>query len=589
MPERPEYDETLNAWFESEGSKIVSEICVKDETKQLRRVALLKHLESIAASAFQQYMANISGMDDAKQQLVLRVVFQSNFTGIKDGSDLFWEVLRFKCLSQSVCRRLIARVLENCSRSGFTAFEKALIVHSSHISNSYDAYYLSWLKAVQDPIFAASIKDSDSAQTKQNREKVGEEIFLSPYTVVRACQSKEGYDFLVEPYATFFAKTLQPVLRSFQAAVNELSACEDENKDTNNAAMIAYLDQYRIALAETDLQMLEKQWTLCDRMWMNTKSTIQIVHDIEDGYSDPMRAKQGPDFSLRLLDDTYDSQNLTIQKIHALICKYYTSRKTKLSADGLTALGNTIAGIYYIPFKTGCSLVFSYSGQSIPNRLDVKTEKGVKIYFDAIETMARVEQVKEKVMIIYADARKSVIDKFKPDAVDQLVWHVAAHEVGHAIYGIRSIEKYIRKESIMMLEEPRAELTAMFTLRLLFQEKMLSYEELQKHVTHFCLDGVRYFMKFHTISLQPYIVFQIHAHNVYFREGFLSLDEDGKVVIDASKTLKVLDSFSSLFEEILDALDLGNEEGGQKLERILELMERPSDQTNKVIQNCLTN
>ena len=40
-----------------------------------------------------------------------------------------------------------------------------------------------------------------------------------------------------------------------------------------------------------------------------------------------------------------------------------------------------LRGIYFIPFKTGISLQFSFSGQSIPNREDVKQAKGVKIYF----------------------------------------------------------------------------------------------------------------------------------------------------------------------------------------------------------------
>jgi hypothetical protein len=73
--------------------------------------------------------------------------------------------------------------------------------------------------------------------------------------------------------------------------------------------------------------------------------------------------------------------------------------------------------------------VFSYSGQSIPNRLDVKKAKGVKIYFDAVETAARVEQVKLTVGKIFANAHEAVLDKFQPEAVEQLVWHVAAHEV----------------------------------------------------------------------------------------------------------------------------------------------------------------
>ena len=111
-------------------------------------------------------------------------------------------------------------------------------------------------------------------------------------------------------------------------------------------------------------------------------------------------------------------------------------------------------------------------------------------------------------------------------------------------------------------------------------------EELQKHLVHFCLDAVRYFAKFNTISLQPYIVFQIHAYNTYFKHGFLSF-ESGKLVLDVSKTLAVLDDFSNLFESILNALDLNNEDGGKKLESILLEMREPEVDTKKVVDLCL--
>lgn len=74
-------------------------------------------------------------------------------------------------------------------------------------------------------------------------------------------------------------------------------------------------------------------------------------------------------------------------------------------------------------------MVFSYSGQSIPNRLPVKKELGVKIYFDATETQARVEQVKLKVRELFTDDGSVVLERYEPDAVEQLTWHVAAHEV----------------------------------------------------------------------------------------------------------------------------------------------------------------
>merc|ERR1719235_2723312 len=140
--------------------------------------------------------------------------------------------------------------------------------------------------------------------------------------------------------------------------------------------------------------------------------------------------------------------------------EFYSARKTDLSRGGLTALANTMAGIYFIPFKTGISLQFSFSGQSIPNREDVKQEKGVKIYFDPVETAARVEINKALIRRCYHDAEQSVLEKFKPDAVEQLVWHVAAHEVGHAIYNLESVISCFSSPSYeTMLEEPRAELT----------------------------------------------------------------------------------------------------------------------------------
>lgn len=586
LPERPAADsDVTRAWFAGQKdtiSKFIDQVKAKAALQELKRVPLLKKLDEISGVAFQEFIDR-SSHDQQKKDLIKRVVFESNFSGIEDGSAMFFEALRHKCLRQSICRSLIETSLSQSDGGGFSPFEATLISQCARISEAYDSYYMSWLKAVQDPIFVTAIKDEHDA-SKRNREKLGD-AFLSPYTIIRARLAFGGFDFIVEPYSVFFENTLPPVLAAFDGAVAALKAVTSTD-ETHAEPMILYLQQYRSALAEDRVDKLEEAWSLCDRRWMDTKAGIQIVHDIEDGYSDPLRAKQGPDFSLRFLDETFDTQNSQIQDIHSLICKYYKSRKTSLSADGLTALSNTIAGIYYIPFKTGCSLVFSYSGQSIPNRLDVKKDKGVKIYFDAVETMARVEQVKSKVLDIFADARSSVIDKFQPDAVDQLVWHVAAHEVGHAIYGIRSISQFIQKETNMMLEEPRAELTAMFTLRLLHKEGVLSMSELQKHVVHFCLDGVRYFMKFNTISLQPYIVFQIHAYNTYFKENFLAFDSEGKILIDPTKVLNVLDSFSDLFEQILDALDLNNEEGGKTLENILEVMRQPSAETKTVIDLC---
>lgn len=583
----------LSAFNEEQDSK-------KDETPQ--RVALLKQLEALSGKAFRDHLT-ATLTDSATLEQAVRVVFDSNLSGVKEGSGQFFELIATKCKRMALCRSVVKLALQQGGGSGFDAFEQALIVGCADISQAFDLYYLHWIRSVQDPTLVEAL-DSKEASTLASRNAC--KHLLSPYTMIRvrrvlenegpatkkartdsgAKKKDEAFQFECESYAVFFKEVLGPVFVAFDETIKSLSKIKPDDP------MVSFLAQYRAALAETDLDSLEHAWNLVDRKWMDCQHDLQVVHDIEEGYSDPLRVKQGPDFSLRFLDTTYAAQNNTIKDIQSLICDYYRGRNTRLSADGLKALANTKAGIYYIPFKTGCSLVFSYSGQSIPNRLDVKKDKGVKIYFDAVETAARVELVKQKVAKIFADAETQVLDKYKPNAVEQLVWHVAAHEVGHAIYGTRNMES-LSAEVQTMLEEPRAELTAMFTLRRLYNEKVLSLTELSKHLVTFALDAVRYFEKFDSQPMQPYIIFQIHAYNTYHKHGFLRFaqqeanQEDSLLLeVDDTNTLKVLDDFSELFENFLGHLDEGGEKGKEGLESILENMRKPSDFVRKVVLLC---
>ena len=54
------------------------------------------------------------------------------------------------------------------------------------------------------------------------------------------------------------------------------------------------------------------------------------------------------------------------------------------------------------------------------------------------------------------------------------MWHVAAHEIGHAIYGLDAVKDVIKVSTKTLLEEPRAELTALHTMRLLLPAGLLT-------------------------------------------------------------------------------------------------------------------
>lgn len=551
-----------------------------EQKKQLKRVDLLKAIEASTAEIYEkEVLAKVT--PDEKRERLRAVVLESNLAGIEEFGDEWFDCIRAKMFRMQLCAEFTVRACEQAGdECGFDAYERALIVGAAKMLPSYNQYYFDYLASVQDPTVLDYLKTNPPDPNNA-------EVFSS-YTVVRLANM--GVEAI--PFAKHFAEPLAPVLACFDSWLSSCRAAESALADggasglstpgwgaSSRAAYTAFLQQYRDSLAlEADAAALESAWNTLDRRWMDCKMPIQIVHDIETGYGDPLRVKATPDMSLRFLDDTYASENAVIADIQRRLEQWYTERATPLARAGLQALSNTFAGIYYIPFKTGISLQFSFSGQAIPNRRDVAEDKGIKIYFDAIETAARVEINKKLVSRVYHDASgpAGVVTRYQPEAVEQLVWHVAAHEVGHAIYNLAGVAEVFSSPAYeSLLEEPRAELTAMFALRLLHDQGVLDRPKTDMALAHFALDALRYFDKYESEALRPYIIFQVYAYKVYHQHGYLTLHpESGQLVLDESKTLDVLDHFKGCFQRLLACMD---DKDGPGLEKILFSEMAPED------------
>jgi len=538
-----------------------------EENAGLQRVALLKAIEANSAK-FWESTQLATQADKVLQDQLRAVVLESNMAGIEEFGERWFQCVQAKMDRMTLCADWIVLALEQFDEtSGFEAFERALIAGAARMLPAYHQYYLHYLKAVQDEKVVAALKAFPPPPSRTD--------LYSHYTGIKLTDDGE---LVSAPIAVEYAAAIGPLLDQFSSWIQACIAAPSSGSWSSDAcaSYVAFLEQYRAALAEAgDAAALEAAWVELDNRWMDTKMPIQLVHDIETGYGDPLRVKATPDMSLRFLDEAYAKENAAIADIQHRLMKFYEGRDTKLARRGLKALSNTMAGIYFIPFKTGGSLQFSFSGQSIPNREQVKEEKGVKIFFDPVETAARVEINKKLIANVYHDAEASVISKFKPDAVEQLVWHVAAHEVGHAIYNLAGVaECFSEPANETMLEEPRAELTAMFTLKLLHEQGVLDRPKLDEALAHFVLDGLRYFDKYDSQALWPYIIFQIYNHKVCHKHGYLKTHEDGKLVLDESKTLLVLDELSACFLRILNHMDAAD---GAALESILFKEMAPED------------
>jgi len=542
----------------------------------LTRVHLLKEIEKLTGQAF---LARL-GTDELGRPRVSdlriqaeRVIFKSDLAGIQEGSQKWFELMKAKQARMSLTRDCILFALEGEfeEKCGFNAFDRALICGSTRISQAYDEYWNVWMQAC----IHSDVKDAiDMVDEKEHPP-----FLKSPYTMIRISKDTFGKTVLtVEPYAIFLNDVLKPVLVAFDNCINEISSLN--RRDPNVAFMIAYRD----ALAETEIEKLDSAWERVDRRWMDCDGPIQVVHDIEEGYFDPLRCKQGPDFSIRFVDETYSKQNDEIKMIHRRICEFYEARGSFLAKRGLQALSKTNAWLVYSPFNTGCSLAFTYSGQSVPNRLNVKKEKGVKIYFNPVETDARLVQTIKKVKLLFHEADK-LLNLVNPNGTDQIVWHVAAHEVGHAIYQLKNMEAFVGPGVCTLLEEPRAELTAMFTLwDLLFKKDVINFSMLTRHVLLFMMDGVRYFGKWGSAPMEPYIIFYVYSYNVYEEYGLLKVNRNKKIVVDESKVAVCCEQFSMLFRQMLNTIDQQNEKGGNELVEIMEMMQKPGSLVRHMVK-----
>lgn len=536
-----------------------------DETKGQSPVNLLKHLEEVTAALFREnqlFEAERHTLGTKQEQIrrVLDAALNQQWAGIPENTPEYWRVYEAASRRWALARYFVRKALEALPH-GFDPTDRLLLHHASLLGDAYDTWFIHWSRAQNGTDFAKELAADDAAG------KVGDHL-KNHYTVIVPGKGDEKYD--QQAFATFFPDDIGAIASRLDEFVEALRFGGGPDKVVVDQ-YVSYLSHYRTCLAETDIGKLENLWRELDEKWMAIKHWIDIVPDIEYGYGECLRVKVCPQISLRILDADYLEQNKTISQIQDIMVGYFSKRDSDLARNSIGALKKSHAGIYYLPFQSAMSLNFRFSGQSIPNRTEVREKCGVKIYFDPVSTAAREEAVRELIDAVVADAptrRQSI------ETLDTLVNHVAAHEVGHAIYSLDSVKDIIKADTKTLLEEPRAELTALHFMKHLLQHGLVDEAGLKRTVGNFVLSDLRRFQMWDSAPTMPY---RISAQSCWRRAadiGYLSLNDQGKVVMDDSKVDEFLAACSKQFEAILDAEDKGD---GAAIEAVLQDMQSAAE------------
>ncbi len=513
----------------------------KKNLKPHKRVKLLKEVKKLCQKTFEQeppFKAELEILGKERINDVKNAVFDADFSTIGEFNEEFFKVYNVTHKYNDLIRTAIRETLIQLD-SGFDEFEKILIKHSTIISSLYDFYYIDWTKAVRTTPAAQKIMNMQKNNPTELEKVIKEKQLDNQYTINSL--DAEG-NLTTKPYAIYFQKTLTPILLQFDVMLEELekAATTDEHKK-----YIKYLQSYKEALACTDIGKLEKKWIQVDIAWLDVKHPIQIVHDIESDYGDPLRVKVIPDFSIRFLDEEYQEENQEIEKIKSTVISLFEKRNTELAKSGIKSVNNCMAGIYYLPFNSAMSLHFKFSGQSIPNRPEIAKKYGVKIYFDPIATAKRAEKVKELSTKVLANKKYLQYINY----LDSIIYHTAPHEFGHVIYILKDID--IPSKYQTGLEELRAERIALNTMNKYFQNDR---KKLLQLVISFALSDLRRFDDFNSSTLRPYITSAIDTYNIYEKTGFMRVENE-KLVINPDKLEAIMKQFEKELEAITNAED----------------------------------
>lgn len=545
----------------------------KKDFQTFERINLLKKIETTCHHVFRTHEEfeedrNFFGTDEESQKKLIAAVIESSFEGIEDFSDEFYSVYDIAIKAQQLQRKFTLLALDEFDHD-FLPFEESLIRLSIDLSNVYDLYYKDWLKQVRNSEAAKKIIEMRNDNPSDLENLVKDKGLNNFYTII----DLDGENFVQKSYSEVFSKYFQEIKKIID---NYIETFNHENSGEESYKYIRYLEQYLNSLLELNIHKLEEQGKKLDEIWMDMKHDFQLVHDIEYGYGDPLRTKVIPDFSFRIVDDTYAKENEQIKKIHDLMISYFSKRKSNLCKMGLRSLENSFAAIYYIPFHTGISYHFRMSGQSIPNRYEVRSTKGTKIYFDPISTSMRIQKVQNLVRKIFGEP--SLVKRI--DHLDSIVNHVAAHEFGHGIYGLEALSDKVKIATRSLLEEPRAELTALTVMKLMYEENLIHLEDLQKTLFNFAASDLRRFVMFDSEGTWPYTISAINTYKTYEDLEYITRKDD-KLVLNDQKTLEVLTEFQKQFEEILDAEDEGD---GEKLEQLLSQMQEKTEMVDWLVE-----
>ncbi len=532
-----------------------------DKEKQTEIVNQLKYFKKQAEEEYKNkvkqetsYPHNLSPDD------ILYAVLRADFGDAQECSEKFWFLYDKACEYNEIIRNRIRKALHN-GELPLDTFDRYFLNMCLDVSSLYADYFKVWLEVVLDKKVTNFIEDQLANNREDFLRQVKERGFDNHYTVLVLKKGKERAESIDDiqhiPYYTYFAKQINPIISRFDTFLKETTTL---NLSPEQKIVIDYISAYRDLLSETDINKLEEKGVHLDEIWMDNHYWIQVVHDVETDYADPLAVKIIPDFSVRFPDVNPDVDEKEFEVIKNVLVDYYKDRNTENTKRQIPSLSRSHASVCFIAFNTSQDQYFKFAGQSLPNRADVREKKGVKIYIDFEQSEKRFIQAKKLFFAVFRNAKE--YEEYLSSIVS-MVYHVVPHEFGHTTYNF-SFFKDI-DENVKRLEELRADLNAYYTVYKYYEDGKFTTEDLYKNTVTMTAFDLRRFSSWDSAALYPYKLSMLNAFNHFFAENLIIEDQDRFIIdLDVEKVSRVYQRLVQDLNNIHNYLDVSDNDSLQK-------------------------
>lgn len=485
---------------------------------------------------FQKHVEQF-GLD--REELAKQAISNHRFDQINLENGEYQSLLLLGAQKQQVWRNMALQELDSGNNLGFSPHEALILKQSLLLAPVIDQMYFKWREAMIFSDLGKKLKEMGPEKAAQYLE---EQKATNSYTIPVLENDKVSQT----PYAVFFAEETAKLIQIFNDLIGKLKTF------SQNDEIIAFTNYFQAlneAFGETNPDLLEQKWRAVDEVWMAVKSDFQPIHPMES-YVDPARLRVDLEFRVVIPDENAMALNAAVKITQSRLIrdlqKIYPNHQTLKQSVPPMESCKVLAGTTIV--MSGWCLDFRSAGQNVPNREEVKLEKGVKIFLDTKSLELRGSLMKKLAETIFGEvAKKEYHDQ---DYLISAGIIVTGHEVAHNAFVTPESDKKIGQTLRSLVEETKATMSSLVILPEWLQKQEISQEMLKQVVMVLVGESLRELLMEGKETVKPYYITGVAHFNLLIGAGVISKKESSWV-LDLSQ-----EKVTQFFLDLKKAYDL---------------------------------